>query len=145
MTKRINFVSEKRFEECTGVSQLRFDFYLEDYCLLIEHDGGHHIHEDHYHNSKSEGAFEKRRKYDLIKTKFAAQKGLSLLRTSYLELEHIEAILKEVLERLQKANSQGFHFNIIAIFDMDQEEHLAVHKMYTKHKEVYNSYITLRE
>jgi hypothetical protein len=39
----INFIQEKSFDDCKNIFLLPFDFYLEDYDILIEYDGEQHF------------------------------------------------------------------------------------------------------
>lgn len=93
---KINFEMQKRFNDCKGdVGTLPFDFYLPDYNILIEYDGI-----QHYFPIETFGGitgFEKRQRYDKIKTEWAKNNGYELLRIRY-----DECILIRLMEFLDK-------------------------------------------
>ena len=78
-------------------------------------------------------AFIKTKKKDRIKTRYAAEHGYSLLRISFLELEHIEEILTEVLFHLHPTfTPPEFLFDVTHILcaeDRD-DEHTQVQEIY---------------
>ena len=81
---RVNFVSEKRFKECTnkkGSDTLPFDFYLESYNTLIEYDGEHH-----YTPIKGWGGIRKYnqiKENDAIKEEYCRKNNIKLVRIPY--------------------------------------------------------------
>lgn len=89
----IEYIQEKRFDDCKDKKLLPFDFYLQQNNLCIEFDGPHHymiIYGD-------EERFKTTQKHDNIKNKFCASNGIDLLRIPYWEGHNIEQILKEKL------------------------------------------------
>jgi len=86
----IKFISEKKFKGCKGKrNQLRFDFYLPDYNVLIEFDGEQHYLEG-YFNKKSLSEI---RANDNIKNFFAKSNNYNLLRIKYCDINKINDIL----------------------------------------------------
>lgn len=54
----ISYTTEYRYEDCKDIKPLPFDFYLNDYNLIIEYDGQHHYYaidffggEEHLHTT----------------------------------------------------------------------------------------------
>lgn len=75
----INIQLQKVFDDCVGDTgrALRFDFYIEEFNLLIEADGAQHYISD---NSWNNAGLQSR---DSIKNNYCAEKGISLLRIRY--------------------------------------------------------------
>lgn len=75
----ISYKQEKIFETCKDLYQLPFDFYLEDYDLLIEYDG-----EQHYKPSFGDiKKFKLCQKHDEIKNEWCKKNNKDLLRINY--------------------------------------------------------------
>lgn len=92
---KIIFESEKRFNECKNKKPLPFDFYLTDYNLLIEYDGIFH-----YEPIEFVGGIKKLKETqmrDKIKTKYAKDNNIHLLRIPYTEFDNIENIISTYL------------------------------------------------
>lgn len=87
----INYIKEKRFDECRNVNPLPFDFYIEDLNLCIEYDG-----KQHYKPIKSWGGEEylkRQQLHDSIKSKYCKDNGILLLRIKYTE-DHVSVLKK---------------------------------------------------
>lgn len=85
----INYQEQKRFNDCRnrkGTDTLPFDFYLIDYCILIEYDGIHH-----YEPINGWGGYEKFKvvqENDAIKNNYCITNGIPLLRLPYTLTEN---------------------------------------------------------
>lgn len=79
----IPFCSQKTFEECKNIKMLPFDFYLEEFNLLIEYQGKQH----YYANTLMGGeeGLKKRQLHDNIKKQFCIINGINLLEIRYNE------------------------------------------------------------
>lgn len=88
----IDFEIQKSFSDCRNILPLRFDFYLPKQNLLIEYDGEPHFKEVEYLGGKT--GFELRKTNDNIKTEYAKNNNLNLLRIPYTERKNISQILK---------------------------------------------------
>jgi hypothetical protein len=88
----INFEVQKSFIDCKNVLPLRFDFYLPNQNLLIEYDGEPHFKEVAYLGGKA--GFELRQTNDKLKTDYAINNNIKLLRISYIERKNLLNILK---------------------------------------------------
>ena len=89
----INFIYQKKFENCRNKKSLPFDFYLPEQNILIEFDGI-----QHYKIIKHFGGEEKFKELqinDEIKNKFAKDKNIKLIRIAYFDYDNIEKILRE--------------------------------------------------
>ena len=78
-SNNISFITEKIFDDCKNKRNLPFDFYLEDYDLLIEYDGEQHFkicYDD------IEG-FKNQQKRDQIKNDWCRENNKDLLRLNY--------------------------------------------------------------
>jgi very-short-patch-repair endonuclease len=79
----INYIKEKTFTDCKNKKYLPFDFYLFEKNTLIEYDG-----EQHFRIIKrfdGINGFHVRQKNDNIKTEFAKNNNIKLLRIAYNE------------------------------------------------------------
>lgn len=78
----INYISEKRFDDCKDIRPLPFDFYLPDHNILIEYQGQQHFNNVDYF-FRDESAFKDRKHKDYLKAKYAKDNGYKLLRPTY--------------------------------------------------------------
>lgn len=89
---KIDFVQEKRFDDCRDKIPLPFDFYLPLYNLIIEFDGKHHYEptygEEHHMSTV---------KHDKIKNQYCEDNNINLLRIPYWEGNNIEDIISKQL------------------------------------------------
>lgn len=88
--KNIEFVWQKKFNDCRNINLLIFDFYLPKYNLIIEFDG-----EQHFKIGKFSKSVEvNQRKFnqviinDRIKNKYCCDKNINLLRLDYKDLSN---------------------------------------------------------
>lgn len=91
----IEFVSQKRFEDCRNIKTLPFDFYLKQYNLCIEYDGEQHFDEKHSYSKES---FRQTQINDEIKNNYCEQKGITLVRIPYWEFKNIDNILANIIK-----------------------------------------------
>lgn len=89
---KISFEVQKSFIDCKNVLPLRYDFYLPNQNLLIEYDGEPHFREVVYLGGKI--GFELRQTNDKLKTQYAINNNIELLRISYIERKNLSNILK---------------------------------------------------
>jgi very-short-patch-repair endonuclease len=98
-SKKIVFVRQKRFTDCTNEAKtgrcvtLPFDFYLPTFNTIIEYDG-----QQHYVPVWGEDNFKKLQRLDKIRNKYCKKNGIKLIRIPYtMKKEEIEPyILKEL-------------------------------------------------
>ena len=74
--KGISFETQKTFKDCVYINKLRFDFYLNDFDVLIEYDGEQHFKQINYtkDNSINKENFENTKKRDKIKNDYCKEK-----------------------------------------------------------------------
>lgn len=97
MSKNIHFKRQVRFDSCKDKIALPFDFYVND-TFLVEYDGIQHYHPVPLFNSKD--PFELRKIHDNIKTKWAKNHNIPLLRIPYTKYEEVEKILDNYLSTI---------------------------------------------
>ncbi len=98
ITNKIKYKKQHWFSDCRNILPLPFDFYLEDYNILIEYDG-----EQHFRSVVIFGGddgFKRLQHNDNIKNKYCEQNRIPLLRISYLE--NINEKLSNYLESYLK-------------------------------------------
>jgi hypothetical protein len=98
----INYTREQTFEDCTSTKDylLRFDFYLEQFNLLIEYQGQHHEKPvNKYRRAKV--VHEKTVIHDVIKEEFALNNKINLIKIYYHDYEKIEKILMCLFEEIE--------------------------------------------
>lgn len=88
---KIEFVQEKRFDDCRDNKPLPFDFYLPQFNLIIEFDGKHHFEETGRGNHASTAI------HDKIKNEYCKTHNITLLRIPYWEGNNIEEIITKQL------------------------------------------------
>lgn len=96
LEKNIEHIREAVFEECINPKtnrKLPFDFYLPKHNICIEYDGRQHFEENPYYRIGSKELMEIQLK-DTIKNDFCRNKGIDLIRISYLEFNKITNIIE---------------------------------------------------
>lgn len=93
------FTPEKRYTDLKDKSQLRYDFFIEKYNLLIEFDG-----EQHYFPIFGDEKFEITIFHDKLKQEYAIKNNISLLRIPYYQINKIESILNNTFKKFNKNN-----------------------------------------
>lgn len=92
----INYTFQKTFGECKDVLALPFDFYLDDYNLVIEYDGEHHympIFKSKYNEDKLTDRLNYIKYHDKLKDDFCLKNNIIIIRIPYWENKNIETIL----------------------------------------------------
>ncbi len=84
----IEYIFQKRFDDCKNKRCLPFDFYLPKYNCCIEVDGQQHYFPSKFSDSMNElEEFEKRLKHDEIKTNYCKENNIDLLRISFNDIK----------------------------------------------------------
>ena len=92
---RINYVPQKKFDNCKDKYALPFDFYLPDYNTCIEYDGIQHFQLVEHFGGQEE--FERRKINDNIKTNYCIDKNINLIRLPYtLSHEEVKNIILNI-------------------------------------------------
>jgi hypothetical protein len=99
-TLKIQFVREKKFEDCKGIGkycrQLKFDFYLPEFNSVIEYDGKQHF--EIVKRFGGEETFKKIQINDEIKNKYCKDNGIKMIRIPYtIKFDDIIPLLKNEL------------------------------------------------
>jgi len=76
--KNINYEREYKFDDCKDKRVLPFDFYIKDLNILIEFDGDQHRKAIKFFGG--EKMFKDRQRKDVIKTKYAKDNNIQLIR-----------------------------------------------------------------
>jgi len=93
----VNYVIEKRFDECRYKNPLPFDFYLPDFNMLIEfHGGQHYKFNEFFHRTKE--CFKACQNRDKIKKDWAIANGYNFVEIKYDE--DIEKKLQELFPNM---------------------------------------------
>ena len=101
----ISYIQQKQFDDCINENtgyKLRYDFYIPEYNVLIEYDGKQHFVINTYWTKETEESFSDRQFKDNIKTKYAKEKNMMLLRINYTQFKKIEKVLTEFFENHKK-------------------------------------------
>jgi very-short-patch-repair endonuclease len=93
---KIKFEHNFRFNDCRNLYPLPFDFYLNEYNILIEFDGKQHFDENCFFNGK-EGLLIIQRN-DNIKTSYAQKNKIPILRIPYFEFKNIENLITDFIK-----------------------------------------------
>lgn len=97
----INYIREKTFKECINFcgNFLRFDFYLDQFNLLIEYQGQHHEKPvNKYQRAKI--VHDKTVVHDKIKEDFAAKHQINLIKINYSDYKNINIILDNLFNEI---------------------------------------------
>ena len=79
----IKYESQKKFEGCSFILPLKFDFYLPEYKTCIEYDGEQHFKK--YKFEKDDKKLLLRKKRDNIKNSYCKNNNINLIRIKYDE------------------------------------------------------------
>lgn len=100
----INYIYQKRYRNCKNKTMLPFDFYLNDYNVLIEVDGEGHFFPVRYNGISEDIAqknFIKTKNNDAIKDIYCKRIGIRLIRIPYFDFKnekYIETIKNSLLK-----------------------------------------------
>lgn len=94
----LKYEQQMKFDNLKGVggNPLSYDFYLEDFNILIEYQGEFH---DGTARQQTEEQFKIQKEHDKRKKEYAISHNINLLEIWYYDYDNIENILKEVLKR----------------------------------------------
>lgn len=92
----INYIFQKKFENCKNERILSFDFYLPEYNICIEADG--QLHYKAVKHFGGEEGLNIRKQRDNIKNKFCKENDIILLRIPYYEIENGEKMILETID-----------------------------------------------
>ncbi len=92
---KIKYTEQKTFDTCKNLALLKYDFYLEEYNILIEYDGKQHFEPTTLYGG--ENGFKKRLYLDNLKNEWANNNNIKLLRIPYYNFSKIETILYDYL------------------------------------------------
>jgi very-short-patch-repair endonuclease len=93
--KNIDFVYQKKFDNCKSKKNLRFDFHLPNENLIIEYDGEQHFNINEFFGGKE--AFKKLKNNDKIKNDFCKENKINLIRIPFFKFNEINNILNKNL------------------------------------------------
>lgn len=93
----IEFIKEKKFDDCLNIRFLKFDFYLNELNICIEYDGIQHFKPIERFGGIIE--FENLRIRDNIKNKYCFDNNIGLIRISYLDIKDITNILETKINK----------------------------------------------
>lgn len=96
--KQVTYEMERTFEGCIndGGYLLRYDFYLKDFNMLIEFNGHHHYNPVNKY-PRAKRVHEKTLVHDEIKTKFAKEHNIKLIKIHHKYYDIVEEILDRIL------------------------------------------------
>lgn len=92
----INFVSQKKFEDCKYINPLPFDFAItkNSQLILIEYDGQQHFKFVELWHVNEDG-FKNQQLRDNIKNEYCKSHGIKLIRIPYTDFDNIDTILEK--------------------------------------------------
>ena len=93
--KKLKYESQKKFDDCRNITNLSFDFWIEDRNLLIEFDGMQHFKPLGYMGGDDKLKYTI--KCDMIKDEYCKIKGINLIRISYKDIKNIDKILSKTI------------------------------------------------
>lgn len=98
ISRSIPYVTQKVFSTCKDKNTLPFDFYIDNK-FLVEFDGIQHFKKVPFFNQKGD-SLQKRVRRDNIKSQWAINNEIPLLRISYKDIDKVDDILKNKLDEL---------------------------------------------
>lgn len=99
----IEYIREKTFKDCVNFcgNHLRFDFYLEQFNLLLEYQGHHHLKPINKYR-RAQIVHKKTVVHDVIKEEFALSNKINLIKIFYKDYDRIDEILIELFKEINK-------------------------------------------
>ena len=98
-TYGITYEREKEFDDLINIRPLRFDFYIEEYNLLIEFDGEQH--EKPIPHFGGEEYYQYIKENDEKKNRYCKDNNINLLRIPYKEINNEEQIILNYIEQIK--------------------------------------------
>ena len=93
---KIDFIPQYKFKDCKDLLPLPFDFYLQNYNLIIEYDGEQHFDVNRAFNS-NENKFWETVIHDAIKNAYCEDNNINILRIPFWKYNNIKEIIKNKL------------------------------------------------
>lgn len=91
----VEYISQKRFDDCRNINPLPFDFYLPEYNACIEFQGKQHYEAVEHFGGEED--FKVRQKRDNIKAEYCLQNQIELLCIPYWDFDNIKQIINRFL------------------------------------------------
>ena len=102
----IDYVEQKKFKNCRNILPLKFDFYLQNYSLVIEYNGLQHYQPVKWSSNDTDEEAYKRFNYirnnDNLKKEYCRLNGIEYLEISYKEKNDIQNIILRKINLLTK-------------------------------------------
>lgn len=98
---KIKYTPQKSFYECRDVNALPFDYYLNDYHILIEYQGEQHYKVVKFGTQDLDEAkqkFEYTKKHDEIKKQYCKNNDIPLIEIPYWEYDNMKSFLIDKLK-----------------------------------------------
>lgn len=95
---KINYIPQKRYDDCKDIYTLPFDFYLPDYNLIVEIMGEQHEKPLDFFGGQD--AFEKRIYHDKIKRNYLKKNKIHCLDIWYYEFTNMETIILDKIQEI---------------------------------------------
>jgi very-short-patch-repair endonuclease len=105
----IKFKTERKFSDCRYKRQLRFDFYLPNYNLLLEYDGRQHFKAWYNDDERLKDT----RNRDIIKNKWSEENNISLLRINYKNKRRLTKILNQIFIKGSSTTIENYNLYYI--------------------------------
>lgn len=93
---KINYIPQYSFNDCKDQRALPFDYYLQDYNILIEYDGEQHYRPVNFGGISDQRAAENLKitqRHDKIKTNYCIDNNIPLIRIPYWDKNNLEEVL----------------------------------------------------
>lgn len=97
----VNFTINKKFDDCKHINHLPFDFYLPEYKMCIEFDGGQHFKPVSFF--EGEKGFLLTQKRDKIKNEYCEKNNIPLLRIPFTDFDNIESLVNDFIVKNKKS------------------------------------------
>lgn len=111
LKNKLRYVNQKKFADLRGLKKqyLRFDFYLQEYNLLIEYDGEQHhiptiIKSGHIRTSNCNIGKQNLKQIQLrdkIKTNYCRSRHIHLLRIPYWHKHRIPELIDKKIQKIK--------------------------------------------
>ena len=97
--KEIDFIQEKRFDDCRNIKPLPFDFYIPSKNTIIEIHGGQH----YYENTLFDQSLKERQLIDNIKREYCIKNNINYIAIPYwLIVESPTETYKKIIDNILK-------------------------------------------
>lgn len=132
----LNYETEKTFDDLKMHRLLRYDYYVDSLNCLIEFDGEHHYYDIDYFNDTRD-AYLKRRVSDNMKSDYALENKINLIRIPYwYDLSQIRVKIDQLIGNKQLYLNETDQKYLDIFVDTLDLKYIVINKIYDDYEDM---------